>query len=371
PEEGGCAGRVLASGIAEIETEVGDPAAVSGDRDPDYRAIVGGLGIRSYLCVPLVARGRTLGAITFAVTDFSGRRYTPGDLALGDDLARRAGLAVDNARLYRDQAYIARVLQTSLLPPDLPQIPGVELAASYHAAGEGNEVGGDFYDVFRTGPGDWAVVIGDVCGKGADAAALTALVRYTIRAAAVQARKPKRVVAALNDAILRQRQEREFCTIAYARVRPETLGARVTVCCGGHPLPLIVRASGLVEPAAKPGSLIGVFAEPDLSDVVVELAPGDTLVLYTDGVTEARSPDGAFGENLLPEVLAGSAGRSADEICKRIESAVLDFQAGRPRDDIALVVLRVRPGVAAAGDRLGSVSAPLEPGKTGEGKRKR
>jgi GAF domain-containing protein len=343
PEGGGCVGRVLNTAVAELESENIDPVALSGDRDPDYRAIVGGLGISSYMCVPLVARGRRLGAITFAVTAASNRRYTRGDLALGEDLARRAALAVDNARLYRDQAHIARVLQTSLLPPDLPQIPGVELSASYHAAGEGNEVGGDFYDVFRTGPGDWAVVIGDVCGKGADAAALTALVRYTVRAAAVQARKPKRVLAALNDAILRQREEREFCTVAYARLRPSPTGARLTMCCGGHPLPLILRADGAVEPAAKPGSLIGVFPQPDLSDVVIELGPGDAVVMYTDGVTEARSPEGLFGDHLLSGVLAESAGLSAQDICKRIETTVLDFQAGRPRDDIAIVVLRVPP----------------------------
>jgi PAS domain S-box-containing protein len=345
-EEGGCVGRVMSSAVAELAAEVTDAARVSGERDPDYRALVRGLGISSYMCVPLVARGRTLGAITLAVTAASGRRYAPGDLALGDDLTRRAALAVDNARLYRDQAHIARVLQTSLLPPDLPQIPGMELAAAYHAAGEGNEVGGDFYDVFRTAPGDWAVVVGDVCGKGADAAALTALVRYTVRAAAVQARKPKRVLAMLNEAILRQREEREFCTIAYARLRPIAGGARLTVCCGGHPLPVIVRADGTVESAAKPGSLIGVFPEPDLSDVLIELGPGDAVVLYTDGVTEARSPDGQFGDHLLPEVLAQSAGLSANEIATLIETTVLDFQAGRPRDDIAIVVLRV-PQVTA------------------------
>jgi PAS domain S-box-containing protein len=343
PEEGGCVGRVLGTALPEIQTEEFTPAAMAGDSDPEYRAIVGGLGVNSYMSVPLVARGRTLGAITFAVTGTSGRRYAQGDLTLGEDLARRAALAVDNSRLYRDQAHIARVLQTSLLPPDLPRIPGMELAASYHAAGEGNEVGGDFYDVFRTGPGDWAVVIGDVCGKGADAAALTALVRYTVRAAAMQARKPKRILAALNEAILLQREEREFCTVGYARLRPTLDGARLTMCCGGHPLPLILRADGLVEPAAKPGSLIGVFPQPDLSDILTELGPGDAVVMYTDGVTEARSPDGVFGDHLLDGVLAQCVGLSANEICKRIETAVLDFQAGRPRDDIAIVVLRVAP----------------------------
>src|SRR5207248_11443603 len=154
-------------------------------------------GFSSLMIVPLAARGRTLGALTLVAAE-SGRHYGPADLAVAEDLARRAAQAVDNARLFTQQRHIARTLQESLLPPKLPEIPGVEVAARYEAAGLGTEVGGDFYDLFET-DGEWGVVMGDVCGKGPEAAAVTGLARYTIRAAAMRERSPSRILGILND----------------------------------------------------------------------------------------------------------------------------------------------------------------------------
>src|SRR5205814_4021444 len=179
------------------------------------------------------------------------RRYGTHDLEVAEDLARRAGLAADNARLYSERSRVARTLQESLLPPVLPEIPGVELAARYLAAGEGNEVGGDFYDAFDVGYGTWAVVVGDVCGKGADAAAIAGLARHTVRAAALKERRPSRMLSILNDAIFGDADvgDARFCTVCAALVRPNRSGARMTLALGGHPPPWIVRADGRVVQA--------------------------------------------------------------------------------------------------------------------------
>jgi serine phosphatase RsbU (regulator of sigma subunit) len=274
------------------------------------------------------------------------RTFGAPDVTLAEDIARRAALAVDNARLFRERSYVARTLQRSLLPPHLPEIPGVEIAARYHAAGEGNEVGGDFYDVFRTGKDDWAIVIGDVCGKGADAAALTALARYTLRASAMQARKPSRVLGMLNDALVaecatRDAMDQRFSTVAYARLRPTESGIRLTTTSGGHPVPLILRADGRLEAACKVGTLVGVLPDPTLSDQTTMLDPGDVIVFFTDGITEARGPAGVFGEAGIRSLVSTCGGYSAHAIAERIERAVLDYQEGNLRDDVALMVLRV------------------------------
>jgi PAS domain S-box-containing protein len=338
--------RVLATGEAVIAPD-GFDACGGSSNDPERRRVISELGCRTAVVVPLVARGRTLGAMTL-VSASDARTYGAADVTLVSDLARRAALAVDNARLYSERSHVARTLQRSLLPPHLPQIPGIDIAARYHAAGEGNEVGGDFYDLFRTGKDDWAIVIGDVCGKGADAAAVTALARYTLRAAAMQARKPSRVLGMLNEALLveaasRDSMDQRFCTVAYARLRPAEGGVRITSTSGGHPVPLVLRADGTIEGACRVGTLIGVLPEPTLNDRSIALGTGDVMVLYTDGITEARGPEGVFGEDRLRELIASCTGLDASSIAERIERTVLDFQLGNPRDDIALMVL----GVAA------------------------
>src|SRR4051812_6624043 len=280
----------------------------------------------------------------------------PELLAVFEELGRRAALTLDNARLYGERSRVARSLQQSLLPPTLVRVPGVELAARYISAADGL-VGGDFYDAFATEGGEWALVVGDVCGKGAEAAAVTALARHTLRAAAVRSSCPDEVLGALNDAILRAQLDYRFCTVAFARLAPLSDGSvRVTVATGGHPLPILVRADGRIASLGRPGSLLGVMREPHVGQGVATLEPGDVLVLYTDGVIEASPGERAFGPDRLAALLAGCAGRDAPSVGAAIEDEVLRVQDGSVRDDVAVLVARVPvadrfparlPGVAA------------------------
>jgi PAS domain S-box-containing protein len=332
--------QVMRTGEPELYPEVTDEMLEQGATDPGHLELLREFGFVSVMIVPMVARGRTIGALTF-VSGQSGRRFDEADLGLAQELARRCATAIDNARLYGERAYIAKTLQDSLLPAELPIIPGLETAARFHATGEGTEVGGDFYDLFQTGAKGWTVVVGDVCGKGPDAAAVTALARYTLRAAAMQERLPSNSLRVLNEALLRQRSDRRFCTVAYAYLESEGDGARVGVSIGGHPLPLVLRQGGEVERLGTHGTLLGVVPDPDLEDRGATLEPGDALVFYTDGVTEARGPEGLMGEERLLSIVASCAGLGADAIAARVEAAALELQEGRPRDDIAVVVLRV------------------------------
>ena len=297
---------------------------------------------RSLMCVPLLARGKTMGAITL-VSSRPERRYGEEDLALVEDLAYRCALAADNARLYRDRSEIASVLQRSLLPPHLPEIPGVEVGAEYLPVGEANDVGGDFYDLINTVEDGWICAIGDVRGKGVEAASVTALARYTIRAVTLKDDRPSEVLAALNEAMLRQLSEDRFCTAACIRLEPEdgSPGVGIDVSRAGHPAPLLVRPDGPVEEVGPPGRVLGVFDDAELGDGSLRLMPGEALVLYTDGVTEARSPDGDFfGDERLHCLLRSCSGLDAAGIAARIKNVVLDFQEGYPRDDLAVLVLR-------------------------------
>ena len=239
---------------------------------------------------------------------------------------------------------LAGTLQASLLPPHLPMIPGMEVDARYRAAGTGMDVGGDFYDLFRLARGRWGVVMGDVCGKGAEAARITALARYTIRAAAMQARSPATVLGLLNEAVVRDDVGERFVSVVYLALRRHRNGVSVELASGGHPLPLVLRADGTVEQVGEPGGLVGLFRGIALPETSAELQRGDALVLVTDGVTEARGKGGEFGEERLREALADNAGASASEITQRIDELVQRWQGGpHGRDDIAILVLRVRP----------------------------
>jgi PAS domain S-box-containing protein len=333
--------QVVRTGQPELYPHVPDEMIRAGAVDEEHYAELTAIGLRSAIVVPMTTRGRTLGALTW-VNGRSGRRFDAEDVELAQEVARRCATAIDNARLYSERAYIARTLQQSLLPVELPDIPGIETAARFRPTGEGNEVGGDFYDLFQTGGRGWTVVMGDVCGKGPDAAAVTALARYTLRAAAMRERLPSRALAVLNEALLRQRDDRRFCTVAYAYLEKLDEGARAGISTGGHPLPLLLRADGSVEPVGAPGTLLGVVPDPSLEDQAVTLAPGDSLVFYTDGVIESRTNShGVLDERRLAELVATCAGRDPDAIATRIEEAAVMSQNGRPKDDIAVLVLRV------------------------------
>jgi PAS domain S-box-containing protein len=333
--------QVARTGQPELYPEIPDEMLREGAVDEEHYRELAAIGMRSAIIVPMTTRGRTLGTLTF-VSGRSGRRFDEQDVELAQELARRCATAIENARLYRDRAYIARTLQQSLLPVELPDIPGVEVAARFRPTGEGNEVGGDFYDMFESGDRGWTVVMGDVCGKGPDAAAVTALARYTLRAAAMRERLPSRSLAELNEALLRQRDDRRFCTVASAYIEKLDDGARAGISTGGHPLPLLLRPDGSVEAVGAPGTLLGIVGDPDLEDRAVTLEPGDALVFYTDGVIESRTnSSGVLDERRLTELVATCAGGSADAIAAKIEEAAVLSQDGRPRDDIAVLVLRV------------------------------
>jgi PAS domain S-box-containing protein len=327
---------VIRSGSTEVVTDVTDEMLVGAAVDDEHLEMLRDLGLSGYIVAPLRARGRILGAVTF-VTAESHRRFTRDDVDLVEELARRAGLSVDNARLYTERSRIAHTLQSELLPARLPEIPGVRVAVRYRAAGELNEVGGDFYDVFERRDGGWAFEIGDVSGKGAEAAAVTALARHTVRTASLQPATPRELLETLNDALLLQRAGSEFCTVCLAVLRQEGGARRLTVALGGHPPALVLRADGRVEAHGDPGTLLGVFRDPDVSESETTLEPGDTVLLYTDGVTEAGSAGAEIGEEGLTELLAGLRGLSPEEIVDAVEQAAVDAQDGKPRDDIALV----------------------------------
>ena len=263
-----------------------------------------------------------------AVFDATERREYERELVRAKELAEESEA---RARL------LARTLQQTLIPPAPPTIPGLEVAAAYRPAGSGEEVGGDFYDVFQIGENDWVVAIGDVMGKGVEAAVVTALTRYTIRAAAVRLRRPVEVLLDLNGVLLRESSDR-FCTAAVAHLRRVDQQWTVTVSCAGHPLPILVTPG--VEPVlvGRPGSLVGVLEQVDVSETEVALHPGTALVLYTDGVTEGRSDAGFFGEERLRASVA-IHGPEAPSLVAGILGDVVEFQAHCPSDDIAIVVV--------------------------------
>lgn len=272
-----------------------------------------------------------------------------------------AAVITERRRVEDTVEYIADTLQESLLPSHLPEIPGVEAAAEFRPAGQPHVVGGDFYDLFQGDDGSWAVVVGDVCGKGASAAAVTGLARYTLRAAAMRESRPSRVLELLNDAMLRQRAPHEFCTVAFARLQPNGgHGARATVSSGGHPLPLVLRADGPVETIGSHGTLLGVIPEPKLSDATVELRAGDALVLYTDGLMDAHAPERVITPADLASALTTLAGRPAAEIAREVARTLLEGSEDEPRDDVALLVLRL-PAAAPAAEKRIVVSMPGRP----------
>ena len=468
-------GEILRTGESLFMPEIHQDLIEASAQDEEHLELIRNLQIRSAMAVPLQARGRTFGALSFVAAE-SGRVYTEEDLVMAEEVGRRAGFAIDNAKLFestqsterrlsqlvqnldailweaepsmrcftfvskraadilgypverwmdeldfwtsmvhpedrepvmeyrrmstqagedhtveyrmvtpqgreiwlrdiahvvRDSdghvnglrglmvditeqkmverllsesrerfAHVARTLQSSLLPPELPAIPGFELAARYRAAGQGNEVGGDFYDAFQTEEGKWALALGDVMGKGPKAAALTGLARHTLRALATDGRGPSEVLRRLNDAILKQDETTtQFATVILAFVSREGSSGKVIVSSGGHHLPLLLSADGTVDKVGAPGMVLGVFPEPDLEDVEVTLNPGDSIVFYTDGVIEEGEGTNTFGEANLAAVVAGAAGKSPSEIAEAIETAVVDWTPDDPRDDIAILAL--------------------------------
>jgi PAS domain S-box-containing protein len=272
------------------------------------------------------------------VRDITERRRTRDEMARLLEREHQARVVAEEAE--RATRRVAVALQRSLLPPLLPEIPGIDLGAVYRAGGEGSAVGGDFYDVFDLGRGRWGIAIGDVRGKGADAAAITALLRYSIRTAAVREDRPSAVLRIVNEALLRTEPGDDFCTAVYAclDVRGETPTLELAV--GGHPPPLRLRPGAGVTAVGARGTLLGAVDRPVLEDAEVGFSAGDVLLLYTDGVTESRTPDGLFGMDRLATLLGTCAELAADAIARRVESAVVDQPGHVAVDDVALLVVR-------------------------------
>ncbi len=323
---------VMRTGEAQLVAEIPDELLVDAARDPEQLAAIRALGLSSVMIVPMTTGGRTLGAMTFAFSE-SGRRYGERDLGFAQELAGRAATAIENARLYTERSEVAQTLQASLLPDELPAVPGWRFATDYRPGQRGAEVGGDFYDVFVVEDGH-VVVLGDVTGKGVRAAALTSLVRYTARTAGAFDASPSAVLAQVHRA-LRQRPRLAPVTMVCGLLR----GGELTLAVGGHPLPLLKRASG-VERVGATGILLGAVHDYEPSrDVTVSVDPGDTLLLYTDGVTETRGADGRFGEaRLAAAVEAAPADPKA--LLAAVSEALDGFAEGTFLDDRAMLVLQ-------------------------------
>jgi Stage II sporulation protein E (SpoIIE)/GAF domain len=309
-----------------------------------YGVLADGRLPRSWLAAPVRGRsGSVMGAIYLG--HHRAHAFSPRQEELLGGLCEQLGVAMENAALFAERSRVAAALQETLLPPLLPGIPGVDLAARYRPTGAGNLVGGDFYDVFELGERSWGVALGDVSGFGPEAAALTGLARYAIRAIAATERRPSAVLAQLNETMLRQNLEERFFTAVYAVVAPCEDGVEVTLSSAGHPPGAVLRDDETVELLdRRPGMLLGAFPDPELEDEQELLHPGDALVLYTDGVVEARDDRGSqFGLERLEALLSTCAGRSADGIARRLELAVLDHQGDKMPDDVAILVLRAQP----------------------------
>jgi phosphoserine phosphatase RsbU/P len=235
---------------------------------------------------------------------------------------------------------LARTLQATFLPPAIVSPPGLDVGGAYRPAGDGSEVGVDFYDVFETGRGTWAVVLGDVCGKGLAAATVTALARYSVRSEALRTPYPSAVLAGLHEALVRYHPD-QFCTAVFAALDRTTDGVRLTVSSGGHHLPLRRRADGAVDTVGDTGTILGMLDTPRLTDTTTILVPGDVIVLYTDGVTEGRRDGEFFDDERLVRAVERLEALAAQDIADGLVADVLAFQRGDARDDIAVVVIRV------------------------------
>jgi PAS domain S-box-containing protein len=323
---------VLRTGRSQLVPAITDEMLVEGAVDDEQLEALRELGMASVMIVPMVTAERVVGAISLVSAE-SGRRFTEADLALAEELGRRAGTALENARLHTELAEVAETLQRGLLPPALPAVPGWSMKSLYLPAAADIEVGGDFYDVFPTAAG-WMAVIGDVVGRGAAAASLTAMARYTLRTAGSLVGTPTMGLARLNES-LRERGDMALCTAAVLVLRSN--GDEATLVSAGHPLPFLVR-DGKPQAVGRTGPLLGAFEHGHWLAASIEVKPGDVLVLYTDGVIDARGEHGRFGEERLEQILVGTS--DAEDAVRRIDEALVEFGGREQADDTAVLALQ-------------------------------
>jgi GAF domain-containing protein len=337
-------GAVMRTATTEIYTEIRDEllGEWSSYGGAEHLALLRAIDFGWLMLVPLVSRGQILGVL--GLMNELGHALEDDTVALAKTLAARAATAIDNARLFQERTAIAQQLQASLLPPQLPAIPGVELAARYSAAGAGVEVGGDFYDVFPLDQRRFVAVLGDVCGRGIHAATLAAHARYAIRSAAVTLAEPAAILAHLNEVLLRRQEpgvyEPQFCTALVAVVDPGPAGVRLDLAVAGHPLPLHIASDGSVAPVGASGSLLGIAPDATATTTAVCLHPGEALVCVTDGVLERRQGPVFFGESGLTAALEAAGPADAEGIAAAAETGTLNFSPEETTDDFAVLVLR-------------------------------
>jgi len=367
-------GAVARTGEPLFLTALTDEQVRLGGRDPEHAEALVELSLDSLVAVPMRVQAHVVGLILLATE--RPRRLSDDDFSLATELAARSAQAILNAELFYERSAVAATLQASLRPPETPVIAGLELAARFFAVGEGIDVGGDFYDVFAMGTAAnptnrWAVVIGDVRGKGLEAASTSGAARHAIRTAALHETSPAGILRQLNEMLLGITEpgdlEPRFCTSVVASVEPNDAGAEVVVATGGHPTPLLLRADGTIEQVGGFGSVIGVLDDPELFDTKIDLHPGDALVLYTDGVTERHAGNRFFDDEGLESVLSRCVGFTAPVLAERIETASRAFVEDAPRDDLAIVVVRVPEGVASTSAT--STDLPLDLNAPGLGRR--
>ena len=338
PDPGQGLGQVVRTGESQLHPEITDEMLEPAARDGEHLELLLAVGMRSVILVPLRTAKRTFGVVTLVNAE-SGRRFGEDDLRFAEQLADRAAVAVENARLYQARSRTAATLQRSLLPDSVPQIPGWEVAALYRAAGADPEleVGGDFYDFIET-PNGWMAVIGDVTGKGVEAATLTSLLRHGARFIGQADPRPAAILWRL-DLALKQRSSLSLCTTLCV-----ALGAgSVMLSSAGHPMPLLARRDGKVREIGDPGRLLGLANPYVWQDQELAVEPGEMLLLYTDGVTDTRGARERFGDARLRELLAGAGKRSPQELLDLLDAELASFQVGDQADDTAVLAMRRRP----------------------------
>jgi len=342
PQDTGAVAHAIRTGHARLYADIDERALARGVRDSRHAQLLARIGARSAIVVPLAAPARTLGALTLISAE-SQRRLTDADLGVAVRLGRRAGATVESSRLYRERTYIAHALEAALLPESLPDPPGFELESLYRAAGELNDVGGDFYDVIAYGDDGWLLAIGDVCGKGPRAAGVTALARHTLRAGAMLGQTPPAMLAMLHRALRAQPSGSELCTVCLVTARRDGDSARLTVTLAGHPKPVLIdEQSASCAHVGTPGTLLGVVDPVEVHEAPLELRSAQTLLLYTDGLPEAGRDGGPLDDEQLLELCARASQPSLAGVLARLERFALEQAGGRLRDDVALLALRLR-----------------------------
>jgi PAS domain S-box-containing protein len=346
-------GRVFLTGESLLVNEIAPEMLSASARSPQHLQLMQRLRPRAALLVPLHSPDGPVGVLTLVSAD-SARTFDASDVALASELGRRAAHAVANARIYAERSRMAHTLQESLLPETLPAVPGCRAASLYRPAGEGERVGGDFYELFALEPGAWMLVVGDVTGRGAAAAALTGFLRHTLRAIATSTGSAFAALEKVNRD-LTERPVTAPCTAVVVVLRELDGEGRAEIICAGHPLPLLVRG-GDAQYVGGFGPLLGVFPDARWTAVTVPLRPGDLLALYSDGVPDTRGARDRFGPARLQQTLAPAT--SAADAVARVQRALGDFHVGPESDDTALLVLE-RLAVRTAPDAPAAHATPL------------